>query len=100
MIDKWLAILFVVALGILFDQAIVTIARSQQVASVRMLLITFVNNAMLFCVLALSYYVDGFTMHGALGMGWLDWTTVAANFFIGYGIMSFFTLWRVVKEIR
>jgi len=98
MITGWTAAIVLLAVGLSFDRLIIVIAQSRQSVAVRILLVTWINNVLIFVVVAITYYMDGFTIRGEYGEGWLDWYHVISNFFWAYVITSFACMWRVIRD--
>lgn len=83
-------------LGILFDALTQAIIRSQRDVPTRSAGLVFVNNGLWFLVVALTYFVDGFTVHGEWGEGWFDWTTLTQNFAAAYAWITVASVWRLL----
>lgn len=98
MLSEWMAVLLLAAGGMAFDAAVQVISRSRQSINGKVLALSITNGAFVFGVLVACYMVDGFTVRGEWGEGWLDWVTLVEGFLAGYAWILAASLWRFVTE--
>ena len=53
---------------------------------------------MIFLVLVIVYFIDGMTVRGEYGEGWLDWVTLVEGFLAAYLPVSLAFVWRVIVK--
>lgn len=90
------AALFCLILGFIFDAIVQTVAANRRGAVVKVAGMVFANNALWFSVVVLTYLVEGFVVHGELGEGWLDWTTIMQNMAAAYAPVTLLSIGRLL----
>ncbi|MBT9173904.1 MAG: hypothetical protein DDT21_02310 [Syntrophomonadaceae bacterium] len=95
MLSEFFGITLLLLLGILFDQLVLVLIRAKKEAGITILLLSFMNNTMIFLVLVVVYFIDGMTVRGEWGEGWLNWVTLIEGFLAAYLPVSLSFVWRV-----
>ena len=100
MITLTFAVFLLLLLGILFDQIVLVLVQSGKEQQMTILLLTLLNNAILFLTLIVAYFVDGYTVHDIWENGWINWRTLLPCFLAAYFPVSAAFMWRVLTRER